>query len=131
VKSAKLRWDIRVVTNLENPENTPLSSKCHALAYADGENFPRCVVPYVCDEGDFSYLVKFIRESGRFGESAIAKNAGFSSGEGIRIFGVAETGFEDGLRSFVSQACGGDYVIMELLDVSDTEYRVYWAKMAG
>lgn len=79
VKCSKKRWNIQVITNLENPGSSPLSTKCHALAYMDSDNFPKCVAPYVCSETDFSYLIDYLKESELFGSSIIAKKAGYSS----------------------------------------------------
>ncbi|MDP2103831.1 MAG: hypothetical protein Q8K26_02835 [Candidatus Gracilibacteria bacterium] len=128
VKCAKKRWNIQVITNLENPESSPLSTKCHALAYMNSDNFPKCVVPHICSDSDFIYLVEYLKKSELFNGSIIAKKAGFSSGDGVKIFNMKDPGFQKELFHFLEEALRGDYVIMELLDVSDTEYRVYWAK---
>ncbi|MDD2916611.1 MAG: hypothetical protein PHH70_02065 [Candidatus Gracilibacteria bacterium] len=131
VKCAKKQWNIQVITNLENPESSPLSTKCHALAYMNSDNFPKCVVPYVCSNSDFSYLIEYLKKSELFGSSVIAKKAGYSSGDGVKIFNMKDVEFQEELFHFIEEALRGDYVVMELLDVSDTEYRVYWAKKGG
>lgn len=94
----------------------------------NSDNFPKCVVPYVCSNSDFSYLIEYVKKSELFGTSVIAKKAGYSSWDGVKIFNTEDAEFQKELFQFLEEALGWDYIVMELLDVSDIEYRVYWTK---
>jgi hypothetical protein len=128
---SKKAWNIDVIFPFEGACKDILLSKIHGIThYTDATTFINSIIPAIDKKEDIRYLAEFIWTSVHFNNKIIIKQDGYSGWNGIYILDKRDDDFLVRLSDiFISGA--KDIIIMDLLETTDMEYRVYWVKENG
>ncbi len=126
---AKKTWNINVILPFPETCHAMLLSKIHSITHYDNPNqYIPIVIPAIDKSEDISYLANFITQSHLFGEKIIIKKEWFCWWNGIDILDKQDKDFTVKLETSIWIYLGKDFIIMNLLETTDIEYRVYWTK---
>lgn len=126
---AKKTWNIDVVLPFWWTWDRMLSSKIHGIYYYENPNqYIPVIIPAIDKCEDIKYLSGFIKQSGAFKDSIIIKKEWFWWWDGIDILDKQDKDLAMKLETSIWTYLGKDFIIMDLLETTDIEYRVYWVK---
>lgn len=129
---SKKAWNINVIFPFWESCNNILSSKIHGITYyKDEKSFINSIVPAIDKEEDICYLARFIQNCGFYNHKIIIKQDWYWGWDGINILDIEDAEFFDKFNNVLISKTSKDIIIMDLLETTDTEYRVYWVKQNG
>lgn len=129
---SKKTWNIDIIFPFWDSFGGILSSKTHGMSfYEDPRDYINSIVPGIDKQEDIPYLAQFILQSDLFKKQIIIKKDGHCGWFGIDILEIHNADFPALLQESIISDLDTDFIIMDLIDTTDIEYRIYWIKKEG